>query len=91
MELISKNLVLRCFDAWSQDLNKDYPETVAILNCIKKEVKDFPTTEQKHGHKVRLVFEDDDIYLYQCSECGHYEYFRYNFCPHCGATMVEVE
>lgn len=40
----------------------------------------------KHGRWLDIK-EDSMISL--CSECKHYGHPRFNFCPNCGAKMIE--
>lgn len=44
------------------------------------------TSEVRHGHWIAV---DSDGEEYKCSECGDKEYYTCNYCPNCGAKMVE--
>ena len=61
-----------------------------------KIVNKFEMAVVRHGHWVER--DDGEIY-YKCSSCGFHAYGvaleilegNYNYCPHCGAKMDEVE
>ena len=44
---------------------------------------------QKQGEWIYQ--EDDDNYMYRCSNCRHGIIFRKDTCPSCGAKMKEVK
>jgi Pyruvate/2-oxoacid:ferredoxin oxidoreductase delta subunit len=63
------------------------PALVEIKDCIEK----LPsvTPQQKVGH---WIWQEGYINYCKCSECGMGEWeMEWNFCPNCGAKMVESE
>ena len=84
---------------------KEYIERKALVERLKKEecdcewlwaILDIPAADVapvKHGHFRRLTFSGDTII---CSECKMaYNIFEtngaenFNFCPHCGAKIMD--
>lgn len=42
----------------------------------------------RHGRWDAKIMKDIGTYtVYWCSECNCYSYFKYNYCPNCGAKM----
>lgn len=76
--------------------DSDYYEGISQgFNLAIYDVKETPTIEAepvRHGKWNR-----NNIVYMECSECGWlYEYYlgleeEWNYCPHCGAKMDEVE
>ena len=46
----------------------------------------FPSAEPKTGEWI-MQNEELKISDYRCSECGHYQDDKTDFCPNCGADM----
>lgn len=69
-----------------RDKFKDLPSRVEI-NTILNELPQVTPQEPKIGHKV-----SGDLFggLY-CSECMTYVNEYFNYCPHCGAKMVDLQ
>ncbi len=51
--------------------------------------------EPKTGHWIKGKYKDDDIRYndssYKCDKCGKIVDFKENYCPNCGAKMVEPQ
>lgn len=64
-------------------LHRMYTELDELLEVID----DVPTIEpeRKKGHW--LLFGDSYMEFCKCSNCGHSEDTKKNFCPECGADM----
>ena len=45
----------------------------------------------RHGRWIYREFDDEYGWRqeYECSECAKYSYFDTDYCPNCGARMVE--
>ncbi len=58
-----------------------------ITESFCKDIDEQPTIEpeRKKGHW--LLFGDSYMEFCKCSNCGHSEDSRKNFCPECGADM----
>lgn len=78
MELVRKDDVIEIInniDDWYTNW-RDY----AI-----QDIKDLPTIEAKQG-------KWDKWYgVFKCSECSNFSALQHNYCPNCGAQMVEEE
>ena len=73
----------------AEDIPFYYKNAIAeVINVLLMD-----TQEVKHGH---WVIERDETVVH-CNSCGWaYEYYggleeEWNYCPHCGAKMDEVE
>ena len=86
-----------CEDAISRqaaiDVVHEYFEKYLNLNddiCLDG-IRSLPsvTPEQKMGHWINY---QKNIWIYaQCSECGTVQDTKTNYCPNCGAKMVEPQ
>lgn len=62
-----------------------------LTMIIHSVIDSMPTIERKKGKWISL----DDFrgkyndYGYKCSECGEHSDYEANFCPNCGARMVQ--
>lgn len=60
-------------------------------------IRDLPpvTPQPKTGHWIEGKYRDDDIRYndssYKCDKCGRIVDFKENYCPNCGAKMVESQ
>lgn len=91
-EYIAKEFVI---DAIEELKAKPMPKTL-LFDHLTKLIEIFPAEDfvpVKHGHFRRLTFSDDTII---CSECKMaYNIFEtngaenFNFCPHCGAKIMD--
>lgn len=80
-----------------------WEDTRGGMKIIQEVIREMPTVDAepiRHGHWIPLYPHDAPITnLYKCSVCGlGYEdddtdcevYYPWNYCPHCGAKMNEV-
>ena len=71
-------------------------ETQKILKNVErklKEIKERPRA-QKIGHWEYVQYDSSNIGNYHCSECREtfpVDCSKWNFCPNCGAKMVEPQ
>lgn len=58
----------------------------------KGDVDVMPTIDPvKHGHWIEDRIGDEHWLCYDCSECGNMETVKSNYCPWCGAKMIDEE
>lgn len=77
---------------WENVHSKDISFAMAIIGAIN-DVKKAPTIDAvpvRHGHWIQAA-EDfrNQVFWWNCSECGFSVSSRYNYCPNCGARMDE--
>lgn len=102
-DAISRQAAIDCLDADFTIDGKENMETVVdYINGAFKQIKELPsvTPQPKTGHWITEIKSDlrGDMWPTnpKCSECGGEPYFSktiysYNFCPYCGAKMVELQ
>ena len=86
-DLIRKYDVLKICEEKEWNGADDYYSISA--NKIAEKVKELPTLDAvpvRHGH-----WKHDAEGFSYCSECGNRHVWDYNFCPDCGARMVESD
>ena len=80
-EAISKWIVPAIKNTWNEKKCKE------ILEALEQ--------EPKTGHWIADVDKWGDIVTtvngYKCSECGEFNVDKDNYCPNCGAKMVEPQ
>ena len=81
--LISEQAVIDRLSHWYSDMletNKEQEDLIEVIKAI-------PSAEPKTGHWI----DDTDKRAWKCSECGWWyrDWKRHNFCPYCGAKMIE--
>jgi len=72
---------------------EDKSHTFTVKPLIKRIVK-LPSVTQKSGKWIDREVYDADRWKccrWKCSECGRTELYKENFCPNCGAKMVEPQ
>ena len=80
-----------CEDAISRQAVLDAIRKSRFLVDAKQIIDDLPsvTPKQKMGHWINY---QKNIWIYaQCSECGTVHDTKTNYCPNCGAKMVEPQ
>ena len=80
-----------CEDAISRQAVLDAIRKSRFLVDAKQIIDDLPsvTPKQKMGHWIDY---QKNIWIYaQCSECGTVHDTKTNYCPNCGAKMVEPQ
>lgn len=95
-DAISRQAVIDTIERWlSCD---DYNEAERyIMKAVRNILYEFPSVnpQPKMGH-WRAIYQGEEIIDYRCSECEFGNTFgqstyRMNFCPNCGAKMVEPQ
>ncbi len=83
-------------------LKRDNPNNITIRDGYEKLFDDRKEAfgmaikaleqEPKTGHwiKAKPWMIDNTSYKWECSECEKSERFRHNYCPKCGARMIEL-
>lgn len=88
VDCISRQAVI---DLMMQKWGENFSGDDAMQECIDA-IRDMPSVtpqEPKTGH-----WNDIPKYkniAWQCSECGRFTTMKHNYCPNCGAKMVEPE
>lgn len=73
--------------------SKLYVSDVELGDAIE-ELPAADVVERKRGEWVTVTYDVEgwgEMFDEKCSVCGFVEYYRHNFCPHCGADMREVD
>ena len=71
-----------------RDKFKDLPSRVEI-NTILNELPSVTPQEPKTGNWNEIPKYKDIAWM--CSECGRFTTMKHNYCPNCGAKMVEPQ
>jgi len=71
-------------EQWDDIMDVDFDHTDRIM-FHTKHGKEVEFVKRKNGHW--LLFGDSYMEFCKCSNCGHSEDSRKNFCPECGADM----
>ena len=75
----------------SVEFNRRYRATDAFINIVDM-IKEEPTADVKPIVKGEWLLNDRfGFKIYDCSNCGIHMETEWNYCPHCGAKMKEVE
>lgn len=99
-EFINELSQLYAYAGWDKrDIHFSLSDVACNLEMMPvfNVVLDFQAETPKHGHwiKDRLVSTSGGTYgVYRCSICEWYGQdigYSFNYCPHCGAKMDEVE
>lgn len=88
-----------CEDAVSRQavLDKMKERDEELSSICPRDIRELPsvTPQPKTGHWIVGKYTEDDIRYndrsYKCSECGRVVDFKDNFCPNCGAKMVDPQ
>jgi len=73
-------------DGWT--MQRTYQSSPTEMTCEMKKPTDLPSAdvvEVRHGRWEYNVF------FWTCSKCGNDASADWDYCPHCGARMDEVE
>lgn len=86
-DAISRREALKCLNgAWG-----DYSVLNEVFERIDKLPSVTPSRPKGRWIKAKPWMLDNTSYKWECSECEKSERFRHNFCPNCGAEMVEPQ
>ena len=83
-----------CEDAISRqavlDIAKSSKSNWIDNSVLFKRVNELPpvTPQQKMGHWIRVTDKSGHL-VWECDKCGWQQRFNTNFCPDCGARMME--
>ena len=55
------------------------------------EEKDIKAQGGIHAHWIKSNYDYVDGTIYKCSNCNAELYSAWNYCPHCGAKMIEPQ
>lgn len=69
--------------ALTQEEFNDYIQTL-------NKVMDWLEQEPKIGHWIRVTDKTGHL-VWECDKCGWQQRFNANFCPDCGAKMIEPQ
>lgn len=58
-----------------------------VLDCMQRIPPIDPESLRPQGEWIYKKYEDEDIWLYYCSECDTPNANKRNYCSNCGAKM----
>ena len=61
---------------------------------IRKHVMEMPKEDVKpvaHAHWIKSNYDNVDGTIYKCSNCNAELFSAWNYCPNCGAKMIEPQ
>ena len=94
-DCISRESVLKLIYDYKENHSNDrehYPINYGTLLDMIRWVRNLPSVtpqEPRKGH-WKDIPKYKDI-AWQCSECEHFTTMKHNYCPKCGAKMVEPQ
>ena len=97
-DTISRQAAIDALDGEFNITGRENAETIRdYINSVNKKLRELPSAERRGRWKgERLIYPSGIItFIYRCSECGYEERHAYedtkpsNYCPNCGARMVE--
>ena len=83
-ELRTKHLIQSVF---GEDM-RDNAVTAGTLEAVAQILDGLPAADVQEVRHGRWA---DNVWVFTCSECGNDAGERWDYCPHCGAKMDEVE
>ena len=89
-EYISREAVMQKFaDHVKRSNNSDFAPTPTWNEAVQI-VEDFPAADVRPVARGKWIDHQEDRWIYaKCSECGTVHDVKSNFCPSCGADMME--
>ena len=82
-EYIERGMAIAAITGWETDPTDEELEW-ALNNVPAADV-----VEVKHGEwDARLMTDIGAYWVYWCSECNNFSYFKYDYCTNCGAKML---
>lgn len=94
MDLISRQDAINAILAIEDHGNSDRANALGLAECA---ITTLPSAQQPERNKGRWIVDRIASNIFRCSVCGQdapvepiigVEY-KSNFCPHCGAKMIE--
>ena len=82
-DLISKEKVIDILDYWYDKDSDGY-----VQAC--KSISELPTEQPKTGHWWARNTYPQECECWDCSECKETVFEQTNYCPNCGAKIVEL-
>ena len=82
-DLISRQAALDCFTATK--LKK-----FDFILYAREEIKKLPSVTRQTGEWIRVTDNAGHL-VWECDKCGWQQRYNTNFCPDCGAKMVEPQ
>ena len=85
---LSEECENRMYDAEMDDLIKDLCEVLHDFVNLIDDIKEIPSAEPETGHWIRMKAYEK----WECSDCNtafRFTFKEHNFCPNCGAKMIE--
>ena len=61
---------------------------------IRAAIENEPSEDVKpvvHAHWIKSNYDNVDGTIYECSNCNTVMFNAWNYCPHCGAKMIEPQ
>ena len=85
-EYISKKDILQMIESTAM-----WNRSFSVLYEDIEDMKPADVSPVRHGRWIYREFDDEYGWRqeYECSECGKYSYFDTDYCPNCGARMIE--
>lgn len=90
-DAISRKAALEAILIRLPDFCGDEGGNLVDRNEAASAIRNLPsvTPKQKKGKWNILGYDDPSVRLYKCSECHMTITLKFNYCPNCGAKMVE--
>lgn len=86
-DLISKNELYKKGESLLNSFINGKKNGEQAFRDLFNAIADMPTVEQKHGHWI--VNNSRHFLPYKCSACNEWNDGTTNYCPECGAEMIE--
>ncbi len=67
-----------------------FREHQGSISDFYKTIKAIPSAEPQTGHWIK-VYEAIGLYRWKCDKCKKHHRAMYDYCPSCGARMVEPQ
>ena len=92
VDCISRAEAIKCLECDFDITGKENMKTVVnYINSAHDKIVNLPRVKQepKTGHWNDIPKYKD--IAWQCSECEHFTTMKHNYCPNCGAKMIESQ
>lgn len=86
--------LMRSLPRWCvRSEDEEYTNVGLLYDHVMFGLDNLQSVTPKTGHWIEGKYRDDDIRYndssYKCDKCGRIVDFKENYCPNCGARMVE--